>query len=113
MRNSEEKEQIQNAIEKMLEEVKTKAPHHEKSGWKLQKFHDHLHLVDYMEKFGSPMNTVNGSTEHSLIGFGKIQQKEHKKTIGFVEQVCETVLVEKAKKALELSKNGMHVNNVS
>ncbi len=84
MHNSEEKEQIQNAIKEMLEEVKTKAPHHEKSGWKLQKFHDHLHVVNDMEKYGNPMNTVNGPTEHGLIDFAKIQQKEHTKNNQFL-----------------------------
>jgi len=64
MQNLAEKELIQNAIKEMLEEVKTKAPHHEKCGWKLQKFHDHLHVVDDMEKFGSPLNTVNGPTSY-------------------------------------------------
>jgi len=89
MHNSEDKEQIQNAIKEMLEEVKTKAPHHEKSGWKLQKFHDHLHVVDDMEKYGSPMNTVNGPIEHSLIDFTKNPAKRtHKKQSVFVEQVC-------------------------
>jgi len=72
----------------MLEEVKTKAPHHEKSGWKLQKFHDHLHVVNEMEKYSSPMNTVNGPTEHSLIDFKNPAKRAHTKQSVFVEQVC-------------------------
>ncbi len=70
-----------------------------------------------MEKFGSPLNTVNGPTEHSLIDFAKNPAKRaHKKQSVFVQQVCqrwhETMLIAKAKKALELSKKSMYADNI-
>jgi len=53
---------------------KTYAPHQDKNGWHLQKFHDLLHIVCDMENFGSPNNFDVAPNENNLIDFAKNQE---------------------------------------
>ena len=53
-------EQVNKMIDKgiwcMLSEIKKYIPHNESNGWKLQKFHDMLHILQDMQMFGCPQN---------------------------------------------------------
>jgi len=46
--------------------IKTYAPCQDKNGWKLQKFHDMLHIVRDIENFGSPNNVDAAPNENNL-----------------------------------------------
>jgi len=53
-------------IRKMLALVRLYVPRKKGNGWKLQKFHDLLHLARDMARFGSPQNFDAGPGESSL-----------------------------------------------
>ena len=55
----------------MLEMVKETIPWNICNGWKLQKFHDLLHVSRDMFMFGSPQNWDASLGEHNLIDFAK------------------------------------------
>jgi len=55
----------------MLETVKDKVPQNICNGWKLQKFHDLLHVSRDMHMFGNPQNWDASPGEHNLIDFAK------------------------------------------
>jgi len=59
------------SIVKLLETVKSEIPHSVCNGWKLQKFHDMLHVSRDMHLFGNPQNWDASLGEHSLIDFAK------------------------------------------
>ena len=60
--------------------IKNFAPHQDKNGWKLQKFHDILHIVRDIENFGSPNNVDAAPNENNLIDFAKKPgRRAHKK----------------------------------
>ncbi len=61
----------------MMREIKTNAARVDKNGWKLQKFHDLLHIVRDTENFGSPNNVDAAPNENNLIDFAKKQAGEH------------------------------------
>jgi len=44
------------AIRTMMGEIKMHAPRQDKNGWRLQKYHDLLHIARDIENFGSPNN---------------------------------------------------------
>jgi len=46
-------------------------PHNHGNGWKLQKFHEILHLPVNIYMFGSPQNYDNSPTKHKLIETAK------------------------------------------
>jgi len=60
-----------NIIYEMLEMVKETIPWNICNGWKLQKFHDLLHVSRDMFMFGSPQNWDASLGEHNLIDFAK------------------------------------------
>jgi len=89
----------------MLHEIKVHALREGKNGWKLQKFHDMLHIVRDIENFGSPNNVDAAPNENNLIDFAKRPGKRaHKKKEVFVSQVSkrlkESDLIRKAYHAL-------------
>ncbi len=55
----------------MLSEIKKHIPHTKSNGWKLQKFHDMLHISINMQMFGCPQNWDASPGEHNLIDFAK------------------------------------------
>jgi len=55
----------------MLQTVKEKIPRNIRNGWKLQKFHDILHVSRDLFMFGSPQNWDASPGEHNLIDFVK------------------------------------------
>ena len=58
--NKKEAQQAQNSICRFLGTVKHIANQTEGHKWKFTKFHELLHLVWYMERFGSPRNVDAG-----------------------------------------------------
>ena len=55
----------------MLVKLKTQLPQQEGMGWKISKFHEMLHLVDDMRRYGSPVNTNAATPEHNHVHFAK------------------------------------------
>ena len=69
-----------NAIRIMMKEIIKNAPRVDKNGWRLQKFHDLLHVVRDIDNFGSPNNVDAAPNEHNLIDFAKRSgRRAHKK----------------------------------
>ena len=62
---------LDRAIRHMLYEVTVHLPRIAGNGWKVQKFHDILHLALYMSEFGSAMNFDTSNGEQSLKVFVK------------------------------------------
>jgi len=72
----------------MLDSIKKFAPHQYKNGWKLQKFHDMVHIVRDIENFGSPNNVDAAPNENNLIDFAKKPgRRAHKKREVFLHRL--------------------------
>jgi len=67
----ENRRDIHKAISQMLNTIKNKVPRMVRNGWKLQKFHDFLHISRDMYEFGSPANWDASPGEHNLIDLAK------------------------------------------
>jgi hypothetical protein len=81
--------QMRRSVCVMLKTLKEFIPRLDGNGWKLQKFHEHLHVVDDISRFGSPRNTDAGSGERSLKYFAKRPaETSQKRTSVFLGQVC-------------------------
>jgi len=76
-----------------LSTIKEFTPHNHGNGWKLQKFHEILHLPIDIYMFGSSQNYDNSPTEHGLIETAK-QPADHvqKSTSLFFSQVTKCLL---------------------
>ena len=72
---------VQHAMRLMLLKIRTQLPRYEGMGWKISKFHELLHLVKDMRRYGSPVNTSASSPEHNHLYFakrpGRRAQKDH------------------------------------
>jgi len=74
----------------MLSEIKKYIPHTESNGWKLQKFHDMLHISRDMQMFGCPQNWDASPGEHNLIDFAKCPaRRTQKRHLCFMDQVAQ------------------------
>jgi hypothetical protein len=63
---------LQDSIRVMLESIKKRTPRDIKTtNWRLQKFHDLLHLVPNIKKYGAPFNFDAGPGERLLKDFAK------------------------------------------
>jgi len=81
---------VDNAICKMLMAIKTHIPCGVSNGWKLQKFHDMLHISRDMQMLGCPQNWDASPGEHNLIEFAKQpSQRTQKQQSCFLDQVAE------------------------
>jgi hypothetical protein len=65
-------EMIHHSVARMLAMVRFYTPRKKGTGWKLQKFHDILHLAMDMERFGSPRNFDAGPHESGLRYWAKL-----------------------------------------
>jgi len=89
----------------LLSTIKEFTPRNHGNGWRLQKFHEILHLPIDIYMFGSPQNYDNSPTEHGLIETAK-QPADHaqKSTSLFISQVTKhllkTTLIKKAHQSL-------------
>jgi len=96
---------VKRSIRILLNSIKEFTPRNHGNGWKLQKFHEHLHLPMDIYMFGSPQNYDNSPTEHGLIETAK-RPADHaqKSRMSFISQVTkhtlETALIKKAHQAL-------------
>ena len=63
---------IHSSIGKMLAMVRWYTPRKKGNGWKLQKFHDILHLALDMERFSPPCNFDAGPHESGLCYWAKL-----------------------------------------
>ena len=59
------------SIEKLMHMCKINIPNMKQNGWKFPKFHELLHIVDGMERFGSPRNFNAERPESLLISAAK------------------------------------------
>ncbi len=67
-----EKEEVMNAICIMMWQIK------DRNGWKLQKFHDLLHIVQDIVNYESPNNVdAAAPNENNLINFAKKHHDVH------------------------------------
>jgi len=60
---------VDHAIRSMLASIKKYIPWNQNIKWKLQKFHDILHISQDMHIFGCPQNWDASPGEHNLIKF--------------------------------------------
>jgi hypothetical protein len=73
----------------LLDMVKIRLPRNEGNGWRIQKFHEMLHVPDDIVRFGSPRNTDAGPGERSLKHFAKRPARtSQKRQPVFQGQVC-------------------------
>lgn len=80
LQDDKEKFEMQQAIRIMMNQIKKFAPRKDKNGWRLQKFHDLLHIVRDIENYGSPNNIDAAPNENNLIDFAKRPgRRAHKK----------------------------------
>ena len=63
---------ILSSVRAMLSLLKTRLPRKEGHGWKIQKFHELLHVPIDVKNFGSPKMFDTGIVENRLIHVGKI-----------------------------------------
>ena len=63
---------IRLSIQKLLALVRFFMPREKGCGWRIQKFHDILHLADDIERFGSPRNFDAGPQESGLRTWAKL-----------------------------------------
>ena len=63
---------IRNSVARMLAMVRWSCPRAKGNGWKLQKYHDLLHLAIDMERFGPPRNFDAGPMESGLRYWAKL-----------------------------------------
>jgi hypothetical protein len=65
------KEQQRISIRVMLSTITKVLPRKTGFGWRLQKFHEHLHIPDDIDRFGSPKTFDTSILENKLIYIGK------------------------------------------
>ena len=96
-------DQIRNSVRQLLEMVQQRLPREVGNGWKLQKFHEIMHLPDDISRFGTPRNTDAGPGERSLKHFAKkpasTSQKRSEVFLGQVAcRLHEVAMIAKAKR---------------
>ena len=61
----------QQSIQRMLQMIKDTFPRRTGNGWKIPKFHEMLHLIYDIERYGSPANFNTAAPEHNHIWLAK------------------------------------------
>ena len=74
-----DKDMIHASVQKMLAMVRYYTPRKRGNGWKIQKFHDILHLAADIERFGCPSNYDAGPQESGLKKWAKIPAQTSQK----------------------------------
>jgi len=89
---------VKKSIRILLNSIKEFTPRNHGNGWKLHKFHEHLHLPMDIYMSGSPQNYDNSLTEHGLIETAK-RPADHaqKSRMSFI---LETALIKQTHQAL-------------
>jgi len=97
-----EKQEFQMNVRKMMMMIKVFIPRSEGNGWKLQKFHELLHLVLHIDDYGSPLNFDAGTGERGLKEWVKkfartVQfQGQHTYSTQIATRVHESAIIQKA-----------------
>ena len=79
----------QYAIRMMLNKVVTQLPRKSGMGWKVSKFHEMLHLVEDIRRYGSPRNTNTSAAERNHVQFAKRPgRRSQKRHVTFDKQVA-------------------------
>ena len=105
------------SIRIMLHHLKLTFPRNEGNGWKLQKFHEIMHLPIDVTNFGSPKNFDTGIMENRLIHVGKRNEKltQRRGPKIFTEQlgnrIYEQSLMDTAFRQLKISKSTFSSRN--
>jgi len=107
----ENRRDIHKAISQMLNTVKNKVPRMVRNGWKLQKFHDFLHISRDMYEFGSPANWDASPGEHNLIDLAKrparrTQKRNETFTMQVTNRLQESSVLSKAMNLLQVQLQG-------
>jgi hypothetical protein len=81
---------LRTQIRTMMSTIKSRAPRKTNREWRLQKFHELLHIASDMRKFGAPQNYDAGPGESSLKRWAKKPAKTSQKmgALRFSEQVA-------------------------
>ena len=82
-----DKQEFQMNVRKMMMMIKVFVPCSEGNGWKLQKFHELLHLVMHIDDYGSPLNFDTGTGERGL----KDWVKKFAKLFNSKDNICTTL----------------------
>jgi hypothetical protein len=101
---------VHRSVQLMLLSLKTYLPRTIAQGWKLQKFHDLLHLARNMTLYGSILNFDASNGEHSLIAFVKnvVKTVQRIDQAGCLEQSGQRIETEMSiEKALRLLDGGI------
>ena len=98
--------EITDSIRKMMVLIKEYVPRVQGTHWKLQKFHDLLHVASDMMKYGSPQNWDAGPGESSLKYWSKVPAKtcQKKGYKSFNKQVASRVT---ERQTMSRAKNAM------
>jgi len=83
LKTKTDKANMLNENRTMMNEILDNAPRYDKNGWKLQKFHDMLHIGRDIKIFGSPNNVDAAPNENNLIEFANRPGKRAQKKRGF------------------------------
>jgi hypothetical protein len=110
---------IQQSIITMITKVKNVLPRNNGYSWRLQKFHELLHIPFDVENFGSPKNFDTGIMENRLIHVGKINAKHTQKrgckifTQQLANRIHEQQCYQKTKRCLNIDDdmNSISSNN--
>jgi len=115
--DSTHREALDLAIRKWLAYVKTYVPRTKGSGWRLQKFHDMLHVAEEISRWGSPMNFDCGIWESFLKIVAKRPSQSSQKIAyqTFIEQVnsrlVESAVLRKAMRFLPYQSKASSLTN--
>jgi hypothetical protein len=98
------------SIQQMLKKIKEVLPREEGNGWKIQKFHELLHIPYDISNFGSPKNFDTGIMENRLIHVGKINAKTTQKRGNkvFTKQLGDRIYHQQC---FEKTKRGLAIND--
>ncbi len=100
-------EKVQDSIQTMMTVVKKILPRTDGHGWKVQKFHEMLHVPHNVQRFGSPQNYDASGGERSLKYWAKQPSNTAQKrgadifTQQVADRIQERACVEKAKRAIK------------
>lgn len=89
-------QKLRDALQTMLSDVVKHLPRVKGAGWKLQKFHDLLHLPWGMSEYGSPMNFDAGNGERALKHFVKniVTTCQKRGQIPLMEQAAKRIKID-------------------
>jgi hypothetical protein len=110
------KHALTTSLRTMLATIKRVIPRTYGNGWKIQKFHELLHIATDVEMFGSPKNFDTGIMENRLIHIGKKNSKNTQKRGATIYtrqlglRIQEQQTFAKTKRCLGIVDQGVHLS---